>query len=53
MTPYGNVPLSEFDALEAEVAMMLGCAWLSSKKRTELNKRMAAIRVRAGFLKPQ
>ena len=53
MTPQGNVLLSDFDALEAEIAMMVGCSWLPKKKRTELNKRMDAIRARAGVLKPQ
>ena len=47
-TPYGDVPLNDFEALEAEVAMMLACRPLPLKKRTEIQKRMEALRARVG-----
>jgi hypothetical protein len=53
MTPYGDLLWSDFEALEAEVEMMLGFSWLPKQKRTELNKRMEAIRGKAGALQPQ
>lgn len=52
-TPYGNAPLNDFEALEAEVAMLLASMPLPLTRRTEIEKRMEALRVRAGVPKSQ
>ena len=43
----------ELDALEAEITMTLADPSLPMDKRTELEKRLEAIRVKAGVQKPQ
>lgn len=53
MTRHGNLPLSDFEALEVEVAMTLACTPLPLKKRAEVEKRMEALRLRVGVFKPQ
>ena len=51
--PLSKLSSRELEALEAEVAMALTDASLPMQKRTELERRLEAIRMKIGVDKPQ
>ena len=51
--PLSKLSPRELDALEAEVMLALADPTLPMDKRTELEKRLEAIRVKAGVQTPQ
>ena len=51
--PLSRLSPRELDALEAEISLALADPSLPMDKRSELEKRLEAIRVKAGVLTPQ
>ena len=51
--PLSKLSPRELDALEAEVTLALADSSLSHDQRSELEKRLEAIRVKAGVQTPQ
>lgn len=51
--PLSKLSPRELDALEAEISLALADPTLPMEKRSELEQRLEAIRVKAGVQKPQ